>query len=84
MRQATGQIPNISRPTSTSDASINRPANEQNLIDFVFERPFNKLASYQENRAILAPLNEDILRINETILKQIDGIIFTLNQFYLF
>ena len=56
-----------------SHTTRSRPANEQDLIDFVFEKPLNKLASYEENRAILALLNEDILRINETVLKQIDG-----------
>ena len=51
-----------------SSTNIKRSANEQNLIDFVFKKTFNKLAWYQENRAILALLNEDILRINETCL----------------
>ena len=64
-----------------SGMNIKRPANEQDLVDFVFEKPFNKLASYQEKRAILAPLNEDILRINETILKHIDGTLLIITSY---
>jgi PIF1-like helicase len=53
--------------------NFEKAAEDQDLIDFVFERPFNKRASYESNRAILAPLNEDTFRINDSILNQIDG-----------
>ena len=56
--------------------SIKRPANENDLIDFVFDKPFNKVASYEEGRAILCPLNEDSLNINETVLDKLDGLPF--------
>ena len=36
--------------------SFKRPAND--LIDFGFDKPFNKEASYEKGRAILCPLNE--------------------------
>ena len=63
--------------------SIKRPANENDLIDFVFDKPFNKVASYEEGRAILCPLNEDSLNINETVLDKLDGLpfIITLNKY---
>ncbi len=50
-----------------------RPATEQDLIDFVFERPFNIEASYTTGRAIICPLNEDTMNINELIYKQLPG-----------
>jgi hypothetical protein len=51
-----------------------RPATEQELIDFVFGRPFNVEASYTEARAIICPLNEDTMKINELVFEQLPGL----------
>jgi hypothetical protein len=73
LNQITVSSAQSARTSTQEDNDITRLANEQDLIDFVFEKPINKQASFTENRVILAPLNEDVLRINESILDQIDG-----------
>ena len=45
---------------------------ENDLIDFVFGKPF--LNDTSLNKAILCPLNEDSLKLNELILKKLKGI----------
>ena len=45
-----------------------RPPNEQDLINFVFDHPFN-IADEDKNRAIVCPFNDDTLILNNKILK---------------
>jgi hypothetical protein len=52
---------------------IRQPATEQDLIDFVFESPFNVEASYTQSRAIFAPLNTDTMHINDLIYDLLPG-----------
>ena len=48
-------------------------ATERDLIDFVYESPFNVQASYTQSRAIICPLNTDTMLINEMVLQQLPG-----------
>jgi hypothetical protein len=49
------------------------PACEKDLIDFVFESPFNVEATYTQSRAIFAPLNTDTMLINDIIFDLLPG-----------
>lgn len=49
-------------------------ANEQDLIDFVFEKPFDLQKSLLGNRSIVCPLNDDTFNINDKVLNQRPGI----------
>lgn len=57
-------------PEKLEDGNIKYP-NEDDLIQFTFGDNINNIT---DCRAILCPLNEDALRINEKIIRRIDGI----------
>jgi hypothetical protein len=46
-----------------------RPPNEQDLINFVFDHPFN-IRDEDKNRAIVCPFNADTLTLNNKILTE--------------
>jgi ATP-dependent DNA helicase PIF1 len=65
-------LPDITE--NINNITITRPSSEQDLINYVFGAPFDVKNSLDKNCAILCPLNEDTLRINELVLKKLEGI----------